>query len=309
MGESLMRWVADRGCRVAWGPVEVVRAAQAELAARRAARELDEGFFCAALGAVTDPPGGTEGDTVVVVAQPSPASRVSFDLGDNRLDAILPPTYRRYRQVFEEVRQDLAANGLPGARVEHLAAPVKAVAARLGLVRYGRNNVTYAAGMGSYLQLCGYLTDARLPAPEEGATPGPALLPECDGCRTCLAACPTGAIGEERVLLRAERCLTLANENPGEWPDWVPPRAHTCLLGCLLCQRCCPANPKLPVEDTGVCFSAEETRTLLTGGGPASASAESGIRAKLAWLGQPYAEPVLGRNLRALLEARHGPRR
>ena len=33
-------------------------------------------------------------------------------------------------------------------------------------------------------------------------------------------------------------------------------------------------------------------------------SAECGIRFKLAWLGQPYIEPVLGRNLRALLDAR-----
>jgi site-specific recombinase XerD len=36
----------------------------------------------------------------------------------------------------------------------------------------------------------------------------------------------------------------------------------------------------------------------------AEAANRKGIRIKLAWLGQPYSEPVLGRNLRALLKAR-----
>ena len=45
-------------------------------------------------------------------------------------------------------------------------APIKTVAAMLGLVRYGRNNIAYADGIGSYLQLCGYITDARLAIPE-----------------------------------------------------------------------------------------------------------------------------------------------
>jgi epoxyqueuosine reductase len=249
----------------------------------------------------------TEGDladwaaSVVVVAAPSQAFRVSFDLGDRLVETILPPTYRRYRVTFEEVRQDLWANGLAGARVEHLTGPLKAIAARLGLVRYGRNNLAYADGMGSYLQLCGFVTDVRLPAADYAAR-SPMLLPECEDCEVCRLACPTGAIDATRVLLHAERCLTFANENPGEWPEWVPARAHHCLLGCLACQRGCPANPKLATSNSGVAFSAEETRALLDEGTPADRKHEDGIRKKLAWLGQPYAEPVLGRNLCALLD-------
>jgi epoxyqueuosine reductase len=305
---SLERWAAERGYRVAWGPVEVVRSAVAEVAARRSAGELDDAFFRTALEGVVTGTGGPVGGTVVVVAQPRPAHRVGFELDGERFEALLPPTYLRYRPNFEQVRQDLAAHGLPGAGVEHVTAPLKAVAARLGLVRYGRNNIAYAEGLGSYLQLCGYVTDATLPAPARGALEEPTLLPECEGCDACAAACPTGAISDGRVLLRGERCLTLANEGPGEWPDWTPRRRHNSLLGCLLCQRCCPANPRLPVEDSGVVFSADETRTLLEGSGAAD-QAESGIRAKLAWLGQPSAEGVLGRNLRALVESRRGPRK
>jgi len=170
-------------------------------------------------------------------------------------------------------------------------------------VKYGRNNVTYVDGLGSYFQLFGYLTDAALPAPERTDFPE-SLMPDCDGCGICMSVCPTEAIVEERMLLHGERCLTFLNENPGVWPEWLNVRAHNALLGRLECQRACPANPELAIEDTGVCFSASETRLLLSGESAPDDRAETGIRSKLAWLGQPYCEPVLGRHLRALLRAR-----
>jgi len=304
MIETLQKWADDRGYRVAWGPTEVLRRARAELLNRRESGELDTDFCREQIEYLFEPDEAGREATVVVVAMPRPAHRVGFELGDGRIDALLPPTYLRYRATFEEVRQDLTENGLPGARVEHLTAPLKTVATLLGLVRYGRNNIAYARGIGSYLQLCGYLTDAQLPIPEDPVLEKPELLPECDDCTRCRAACPTKAINEDRVLLSVERCITLANENPGPWPESIPRRAHHCLVGCLSCQRACPANPKLRIEDTGVCFSASETRSLIDGDPAAVKQTERGIRAKLAALGQPGIEPVLGRNLRALVDRR-----
>jgi epoxyqueuosine reductase len=299
MIERLQQWARSRGYRAAWGPGSIVREIQEEISTRAASDELEAGFYSSMVEAVIAT-GCDDSDTVIVVAKPVPAHRVSFDLGDRCIDTILPPTYYRYRPTFEEVRQDLAENGLPGARVEHLITPLKATAARLGLVRYGRNNITYVPGIGSYLQLCGYVTDTPLPVVTTEPA-GPQLLDECDGCSTCRSACVAGAIAEDRLLLHGEHCLTFANEHPGEWPSWVSARMHHCLLGCLACQRACPVNPRLTVEETGVCFSAEESKALLDGG-EADSHTESGIRNKLAWLGQPYAEPVLGRNLKALLD-------
>ncbi len=228
---------------------------------------------------------------------------MDFDLEEGSLSAVLPPTYLRYRSTFEDVRRDLEDNALPGVPIDHLGEPLKAIAARLGLVRYGRNNVSYVPGAGSYIQLCGYVTAVHLePSGEEEAEPR--LLDQCEGCSKCQDVCPTGAIGADRVLLRAERCLTLLNENPGVWPDWVPASAHRCLLGCLLCQRGCPANPRLRVEETGLRSSKRETQELLNPDREGDERAEGGLRAKLAWLGQPRAEPVLGRNLQALIGAR-----
>ncbi len=299
--ERLRRWAASRGYQVGWGPARVVAEVRDEIGGRRQSGELAATVYDAELaGFVEERPPAAEG-TVILVAKPRPASRVSFELEEGPFHALLPPTYTRYRATAEEVRQDLAREGLPGARLDVLTGPLKALAARLGVVRYGRNNLTYAPGAGSYIQLCGYLANLRLEGDEPLATP--LALDACDGCESCRKACPTRAIDPERFVIRAERCLTFVNERPGAWPDWVPPRAHRCLIGCLLCQRACPVNPPLPVEETGVAFSAAETRTLLEGASADDLRGETGIRSKLAWLGQPYAEPVLGRNLRALLGA------
>ncbi len=300
MVEKLQQWAAQRGFRVAWGSREIVDIVRHEIVGRRANLELNDQFFEGEVKTLVSTTRDDPARTVVVVARPRPAHQVSFELNGEVFDTLLPPTYFRYRAVFEDVRMDLAANGLPGAHVEHLVAPLKAIAGRLGLVKYGRNNLCYAPGLGSYFQLCGYLTDAELPEPERAESLVASLLPECESCNACLSMCPTGAITEERILLRAERCLTFANENPGDWPEWVNPQDHNCLLGCLECQRACPENPELTVEHTGLRFSATETNLLLSDDSAVHGNTETGIRAKLAWLGQTYAEPVLGRNLRAL---------
>jgi epoxyqueuosine reductase len=308
MVETLMRWAKERGYRVGWGLPSAIAAAREDVLSRRRSGELDAGFFKANLAGFDSFEAPWEGAArVVVVVMPRPAHAVAFTVDGRHVETVFPPTYVRYQPLFEEVRTDLQEHGLPGARVERLNVPLKSLAARLGLVRYGRTNVTYAPEFGSYLQLFGYLTDAALPLPADWRPCKPELLPECEDCSVCLAACPTGAIGGDRVLLHGERCLTVVNENPGEWPGWIPPSAHNCIIGCLLCQRPCPANPELPVEGTGVVFTAEETEALLRDGGLHEAPAREGIKAKLERLGQPYQEPVLGRNLRALLEA-HRPR-
>lgn len=302
MQERLLRWASERGYRVAWGPVGVVEEARREIRERHARGEFDPEFFRVELEAQSGEVPLPGDGAVVVVAKPAPAHAVRFWLPGRAVEALIPPTYVRYRATFEDVRRELASSGLPGARVDHLDWPIKPIAARLGLVRYGRNNVTYVPGLGSYAQLCAFLTDAALPS-AGGVPASPALLDECAGCSACVSACPTGAIDEERVLLRGERCVTHLNENPGPWPAWLPESAHNCLLGCLLCQQACPANGPLEVVATGLEFSEEETRALLGEGPKPGGHAETGIRFKLAWLGQPYSEPVLGRNLRALLTA------
>ena len=299
----LSEWAAARGWLVAWGPPAAIDVVRTELAARMGGGELDARFARESLSSFSFdlPPLARGRWSVLIVALPRPAHRVAFTVGRRRVEAILPPTYVRYRPTFETVREHLVAEPLAASRVERLDVPLKPLAARLGLVRYGRNNLTYAPPLGTYMQLAGYVTDADLPVSDGWRPLEPALLDDCEDCLICEAVCPTSAIGDDRVLLHAERCLTFANENHAPLPAWIPPGAHHTLIGCLECQRHCPANPDLLVEDTGILFSESETAALLAGdAGEAAALAR--VREKMAPLALTE-EGLIGRNLQALLSA------
>jgi epoxyqueuosine reductase len=301
MTDALREWAKDRGYLVAWGPLTVLETVRAELERRRETGEIDPVFARENL-AFDDERESLRGGfrRVLVVVMPRPAHLVTFVAQGRRLDAVLPPTYQRYLPTFEDVRQALAAGPLAGAEVKGINVPLKSLASRLGLVQYGRNNLTYAPSFGSYLQLLAYATDADLPIEPGWRASEPRVLEDCATCRACQALCPTGAVRDDRFLLRAERCLTLANETSGPWPSWVPPAAHHCLLGCLRCQRFCPANPELPCTRTGIEFDEVETSALLEGDRHDGVVWER-IRLKLGLLGQSYQEDVVGRNLRAVL--------
>jgi epoxyqueuosine reductase len=300
MSERLLAWASTRGYRVAWGPLQVADLACQDVMGRLASGEIHPSFYETNLSSFRPPEAGRDvGDRVLVVVMPRPAHSVTFHTGGRSRVAVLPPTYVRYTALFEEVARDLQLNALPaGSCIARVGAPLKSLAARLGLVLYGRNNLTYCSGFGSYLQLFGYITDAPLPIAEGWRPSEPALLPGCESCPACRDACPTGAIGEDRVLLHGERCLTCVNENPGPWPPWVPPHLHHCLVGCLSCQAVCPENGRLAVMDSGITFSPEETAAILA---DQADGAGTVLRAKLDRLGPLNEEAVLGRNLRALI--------
>lgn len=84
------------------------------------------------------------------------------------------------------------------------------------------------------------------------------------GLLACLRNCPTGAISTDRFLLHAERCITFYNERSGDFPGWIEPRWHNCLVGCLHCQSVCPENKDFLdwIEEKEE-FSEEETTLLL----------------------------------------------
>jgi epoxyqueuosine reductase len=93
--------------------------------------------------------------------------------------------------------------------------------------------------MGSFLQLVGAFSD--LPC-DSDPWQEPKMLNRCESCRACLQSCPTKAIARDRFLLHAELCLTYHNEAASDFPSWINPSWHHCLIGCLRCQTVCPEN-------------------------------------------------------------------
>jgi epoxyqueuosine reductase len=315
--DRLRDWGAARGYGLAVADIGVVETVRRKLEERRASGMIDAGFFEENLtkfrylegASITGPA------WVVMLAVPSPISVLPVTIGSRTIDTLIPPTYVRYNATFEDVLADMKANALPtDVEAAVLKAPLKSLAVHMGLVVYGRNNITYRPGLGSGHQLCGYLVGTTLGT---GARPSDPRRPEtmlerCLNCRACLRACPTGAIREDRFLIAAERCFTLHSESHKPIPAWVKPPRSICLIGCMACQQVCPENQgRLKMVRSGMEFTAEETAAViavgrgLTMNGPSAGDVAKArtnpafvsARTKFDDLGMSEDIEVMGRNL------------
>lgn len=307
--EAVQAWAKIRGLRAAVGGIKLLDDVRSEFRKRREAGEIEAGFYRENLDIFTYLEGVPLENprSIILVAIPAPAYILTFIVGNKRVEAILPPTYVRYRKIFADVRDDLAkALSSSGFRVELLNAPLKALGNRLGLLSYGRNNVGYIVGLGSYFQLVGLVSD--MPSDEDRLPPDPEerLLPKCRECRICATACPTGAIDRERILLHAEKCYTLFSESSRPIPESLKPPSPRCIIGCLRCQELCPENKGLlRPENAALSFDAEETEAFLGMKPAADGPAFDRARAKFQELGLTEGLLVFRRNLGRLLRL-HG---
>jgi epoxyqueuosine reductase len=199
--------------------------------------------------------------SIIIVAVPTPQMRVTFNWGNQPVPVVIPPTYVSYTRRTEETRAALAGwLKEHGYTLSEADLPLKTLAVCSGLAEYGRGNICFVPGMGSFLQLVGAYSDLL---PDGDPWGEPKLLDRCQNCRACERNCPTGAITPERFLIRAECCLTYHNEATGEFTDWIDPSWHHCLVGCMRCQSICPENKTVTnwFEDRAE-FSEEETDLL-----------------------------------------------
>ena len=234
--------------------------------------------------------------SMIVVSVPRPQTKVSFTWNGNTLALTIPPTYMKFREIQRQIEilltKWLAQKGCHTALAK---IPNKLLAVRSGLAEYGRNNITYIPGMGSFYQLIAFYSD--LPCQEDDWRE-PRMMDRCKDCRICVTKCPTGAIMTERFLLSTERCLVFHNERPPDhpFPDWIDPVSHNCLIGCMLCQQACPENKDFMEWFGGnETFSHEETSLFLNGASADRLPATT--QAKLKRLGMPELLEILPRNL------------
>ncbi len=243
--------------------------------------------------------------TVIVVAWPSLPDKVRFHFDAGPLDAVIPPTYvssQEREKCLQIMRSVLDPAGFSVGRA---TGPVKLLAVRTGLAQYGRNNLAYVTGLGSYARLNAFCTDADLGAVDYERK-GSELMSCCPPCRNCHHVCPTGCIPHAGTVIDATRCLSYFSEHEGDWPDWLDPRAHKCLVGCMRCQEMCPANRYyLRSEKVVAEFDRAETWMILQD--LPTEQLPVALREKLAALDLDDYSPVLGRNLRALRDALSEP--
>jgi len=202
--------------------------------------------------------------SVIIIAVPQPQIQVIFTCKGEKVPCMIPPTYVASTETDRRLENLLTGIlGPENYRVAQALLPEKLLAVHSGMGSYGRNNICYVGGMGSFHQLVAFYTDF---SSREDSWQESKLMKSCEKCSACLRSCPTGAITPKRFLLHAERCISFHNERIGDFPGWIDPSWHNCIVGCLLCQTVCPENKDFLqwVEEKEE-FSREETDPLLEG--------------------------------------------
>ena len=236
-----------------------------------------------------------EARSIIIVASPQPPTTVLFA----GRPATIPPTYVSsdiWKEQLRVVKEFLASGGYQVARAR---LPFKTLAVRSGLGKYGRNNVCYIAGMGSFHRLGAFYSN--LPC-EEDAWGAPQSMKICRKCTECMQHCPTKCISAERFLIHADRCLTHFNESEKPLPDWVKPSWHNALLGCMVCQSVCPLNEAFLTEtqDAPLSFTEEETFQILAGAPLEKLAQHTREKLDTLCLSESDVYPLLARNLSLL---------
>jgi epoxyqueuosine reductase len=239
-----------------------------------------------------------EAKTIIIAALPQPVTRLSFAWQGSAYPAEVAPGYF---YAADETRAEEIINkvlGNAGYKVSKARLALKTLAVRSGLARYGRNNLAYVPGMGSFGRLIAFYSDAPC---EEDNWQASGAVKTCENCTLCRQKCTTGSITADRFLIHAENCLGFLSEIEPDVPRWVrlQPDWPNAFIGCRRCQSVCPANkPYLQNIKIGPSFSEDETAMVLHKTPWEKLSLEA--RQKLEDVRGVY--PLLARNLSALIE-------
>lgn len=123
---------------------------------------LDKDFFQERLSwfKFTVPENMVEAQSLIVVAVPRPQTQATFIWNGKSQHFMIPPTYTAYDETRNKVEELLMkVLGEIGYKVARTALPLKLLAARSGLAKYGRNNICYVPEMGSFLQIVAVYSD------------------------------------------------------------------------------------------------------------------------------------------------------
>ena len=191
----------------------------------------------------------------------------NFHLNGRTFDIMIPPPYYDDGLTYEDL-ESLVMNAIikePGYNIVETRNQLhlKILAVRSGLARYGRNNICYIEGMGSFFSLYAYYTNYEM---DHDNWQDLKMLETCKNCTYCLKSCPTKAIRGDPFVIDAGKCIPLYNEIDGEFPEWMDKNVHNALMGCMKCQYLCPENRE-EIKKAGRFeeVTEEETKMLLKG--------------------------------------------
>ncbi len=165
--------------------------------------------------------------------QPVPAGGVR--LGRVARYAWTPDYHAQLEPLLARLSEEATRLGVRArGYVDHGPVMERALAGRAFPGWQGKSGMLLSTALGAFTTLAVLLTD--LPAPEPKA-PHP---DRCGTCTRCISACPTNAIGPDR-LIDARVCLSaLTIEHRGPLPWELRPSLGEWLFGCDVCSEVCP---------------------------------------------------------------------
>ncbi|MBM3706143.1 MAG: hypothetical protein FJW66_06435 [Actinobacteria bacterium] len=204
---------------------------------------------------------------------------------------------------------------------DSVSLPEKFTTVVCGLGKYGKNNLCYVDGMGSFNTPIIYLSDLAVKNDQSSEQELPNgndmgietdlmagkefaeknyQLKTCMHCAKCRDNCPTAAIIDDSFVINPENCITYFNENEFEIPGWILSEWQNTLVGCMRCQDICPANKKV-LKNTvkGPAFQQPETDAILKN--TEFESLPESAKSKIHKLCMEGYYPILSRNLNMLL--------
>ena len=243
---------------------------------------------------------------IVVLAIEHNLAKVNFHLNGQKHEIFLPHDYHKLDASVEELNELVKREIVKeeGYKVEHNRTMfLKLLAVRSGLGKYGRNNICYVDGLGSFLSLYTFFTDFDFQIDNWHEL---SMMDECDDCTICTDNCPTRAIpdiDDEEFIIDVESCIPFHNELLGEFPNWMPTDAHNSLFGCRRCQQYCPINSKviekiIRLED----ITEEETKMILEGKNIEELTRSIGQKLRMFDSSVEFNLDIIKRNLEVLLK-------
>ena len=141
----------------------------------------------------------------------------------------------KLRKLQAFINNEIAPNQ---SRVFTDSAPVleRAWAVKAGLGWIGKNSLLITPRHGSYFFIAEIITDLELAFDNSyGGN-------FCGDCRRCIDACPTQAIGQDRMIDSGKCISYLTIEKKGELPEELKGKYKKWIFGCDICQEVCPWN-------------------------------------------------------------------
>ncbi len=120
--------------------------------------------------------------SIIIIGVPQKISKVKFIHNGTQYQTYIPPTYiySEIRAACKEILSKIL--GKKGYSVERAILPMKLLAVKSGLGKYGKNNLCYVDGMGSFTRLEAFYTDYEFPTDDWGEKE---IMNSCKNCSLC----------------------------------------------------------------------------------------------------------------------------